>query len=211
MLKQLKNCLSRIKISKLSLILIFLFVGFILLLPLKPAQALIGIDIFSYFTSALEGIEELSEIPTQFIQIMLLLFIVSTGFLSASAALLQQTINMPINIIGNVFVQNGWAFSLSLANLFFILMFVFIALSFILKQDTQETKKTLTKLIWVALLVNFSLVFVAISCDIARFFYNTVLGENTNLVVGSIQGLMNGAEGVIRKLISMVLLWAVAY
>ncbi len=211
MLKHLKNCLSRIKVSKLSLILIFLFVGFMLLLPLKPAQALIDIDVFSYFTSALAGIEELSNLSTQFVQVILLLFIVSTGFLSASAAMLQWVINMPINIIGNPFVENGWAFSLSLSNLFFILIFVFIALSFILKQDTQDTKKTLIKLIWVAFLVNFSLVFIAMSCDIARFFYNTILGENTNLIVGSIQGLMGGAKGIIEKLSSIIIIWRALY
>ncbi len=188
-------------LNKKSTIILFL-VFFALLIPTQSVNAII--DPFSFFDTQLEGIGELSEISIQFIEMMFLLFVVSSAFLMISAYLLQWVIvDFPIGL-QNVFVQKGWTFTLSLANLSFIIIFVIIALSFILKRDTVQTKKTLTKLVLVALLINFSLVMIGGMLDIAQIFYNTILGDGTDLMRDSISGLMGGAAGTITNLMGFI-------
>ncbi len=209
MSKKPNHYLSLLLNKKVTIILFLVFLA--LLIPTQPADALIGIDVFSFFSSALEGIEELSEVSTQFIQAMFLLFVVSSGFLMISAYLLQWVIvDFPIGL-QNVLVQKGWTFTLSLANLSFIIIFVIIALSFILKRDTFQTKKTLINLVLVALLINFSLVMIGGMLDIAQIFYNTILGDGTNLVLDSISGLMGGVGGTIASLMGFILALLAAY
>lgn len=208
MFKKPNHYLSLLLNKKVTIILFLVFLA--LLVPTQSANAQF-VEVFSFFNSILGGVEELSEVSTQFIQAMFLLFVVSSAFLMISAHLLQWVIlDFPIGL-KNALVQKGWAFTLSLANLSFIIVFVIIALSFILKRDNLQTKKTLINLVLVALLINFSLVMIGGMLDIAQIFYNTILGDSTNLVLDSISGLMGGIGGTIASLMGFVLALLVVY
>ena len=192
-------------LSIFSFLLIFLF-----LFP-SVANAFIGTGIFDYFTSSLEGVEEFSDFATKlFQQISLLLLITYIG-LAVSASLLQWAISVPIGLYNNTLVWSGWNFTLGLANTFFILIFIIIALAYILKIETIGQKKILVNLILVALLVNFSLLLVGAVADIATFFQNTILGGETDLVGLVMKDLMGGVEGMLVTLGSWLVAFVVLY
>jgi len=193
----------------LSLVLISLFI------PTDPAQALIGTGIFDYFETALGGTEEFASFTTQLYQGIGLLLALSYGLLITSAFLLQEVISIPIGLKTSEIVLRGWNFTLGFTNLFFILIFIIIAISFILKIESLAKKEVLTNLIIVALLINFSLVFVGVFTDIATFFQNTILNDNFDLVTSSIDSLAGGIEGIVKTLftflIGLLALYAVPF
>jgi hypothetical protein len=187
-------------VSKKIKILIILSFFLLFLFSPKSAKAFIGTGVFDYFTSALEGIEEFSQFSTQLFQKILLLLLITYIALGVSSYLLQWIITTPVNL-ENTLVSSGFNFTLGLANTFFILIFIIIALAYILKIETFAQKKALTNLILVALLVNFSLLFVRAIADIGNFFYNTILGsEGSSLFNNVLKNLMGNLEGIVLNL-----------
>ncbi len=81
--------------------------------------------------------------------------------------------------LGTPMVTQGWTFTMGIANLFLIVAFIIIAFATILKMEPYGLKKALPKLIIVALLINFSLLFVKISVDITNFVFNTLINNLT--------------------------------
>ncbi len=75
------------------------------------------------------------------------------------------------------FVQKGWAFSLGIVNMIMIIAFMVIAFAVILGSEKIQLKKALPNLIIVALLVNFTLVFVGAGIDVSNFVYNSILNQ----------------------------------
>ena len=89
--------------------------------------------------------------------------------------LIDVTIAVPI-IHSHIVEDVGWPFVRDFANMFFILILVFIGLATILKLGDYGAKKALPRLIIIAILLNFSLVIVGFIVDIsniisAGFFY----------------------------------------
>jgi hypothetical protein len=184
---------------KIKCLIILSFFLLFLLSP-QPTKAFIGTGVFDYFTSALEGIEEFSQFSTQLFQKILLLLLITYIALGVSSYLLQWIITTPVNLT-NTLVSSGFNFTLGLANTLFILIFIIIALAYILKIETFAQKKVLTNLILVALLVNFSLLFVRAIADIGNFFYNTILGsEGSSLFNNVLKNLMGNVEGILLNL-----------
>ncbi len=76
--------------------------------------------------------------------------------------------------MNNPLVNEGWAISRDVANMFFILILLYIGLATILKLDNYGVKKLLPKFILIALLINFSLViggvFIDMGNDVGLFF-----------------------------------------
>jgi hypothetical protein len=201
--------------SKKIKILIILSFFLLFLFSPKPTRAFIGTGIFDYFTSALEGVEEFSQFSTQLFQKISLLLLITYIALGVSSYLLQWIITTPVNL-ANTLVLSGFNFTLGLANILFILIFIIIALAYILKIETFAQKKALTNLILVALLVNFSLLFVGAITDIGNFFYNTILGsEGSTLLKDVFSGLMGGLAGMITTLsiwlLGFVFLYAIPF
>jgi hypothetical protein len=185
--------------KKIKILIILSFFLFFLLSP-KPTRAFIGTGIFDYFTSSLEGVEEFSQFATRLFQGISYLLLITYIALGVSSYLLQWIITVPINL-QNTLVLSGWNFTSGLANTFFILIFIIIALAYILKIGTIAQKKILTNLILAALLVNFSLLLVGGVTDVATFFYNTILGdEGATLLKDVFGGLMGGLEGMLTNL-----------
>jgi len=88
----------------------------------------------------------------------------------------------------NAFIQDGWRVSRDVANLGFVLIIIIIAFATILRIESYGIKKTLAKLIIVALLVNFSMMICAAIFDIANIFMKTFIDR------------LGDADGVANKL-----------
>ncbi len=74
------------------------------------------------------------------------------------------------NFINTPIVMLGWIMVRDLANLFFIVILLFVAFGTILGLDQYEWKKQIFKLILVAVFINFSNVFCQLLIDIAHIF-----------------------------------------
>ncbi|KKW33475.1 MAG: hypothetical protein UY78_C0011G0004 [Parcubacteria group bacterium GW2011_GWA1_53_13] len=73
-------------------------------------------------------------------------------------------------------VTEGWKLSLSLVNAILLLVLVFVGLATILRLKEYELQRLLPRLLIVALLVNFSGVFVGLVVDIANILANFFFG-----------------------------------
>ncbi|XOA42699.1 MAG: hypothetical protein ACKKMO_02715 [Candidatus Nealsonbacteria bacterium] len=181
----------------------------------KPTLAFIGTGVFDYFETALSGIEEVvNPIITKLFFQFLMLYIIGVGALYTSAYLLQTVIENPgwLSLSGNTMVKSGWDIISGLSNMFFILVFIIIALAIILKIESFEAKKLLPKLLIVALLVNFSLVFVGILVDVSNIFYKTILIEsNEGLPLKVINSLGAGGYNIILSIMGQFVLLAVSF
>ena len=84
----------------------------------------------------------------------------------------------------NYAITQGWTISRDIANLFFIFILLFIAISTILQIETYGAKRLLVKFIVVALLINFSLLIVQSIIDASNLlaieFYNAITVKKPN-------------------------------
>lgn len=140
-----------------------------------------------------------------FIAVLLLsLIALGTGVLfSLITALLTWMMGafMQVPIIYNMpMVQAGWTFCRDFANMFFILLLAFIGLSTILKLKEYESKKTLPRLIMIALLVNFSPVIVGFIIDSANLVTNFFIGNVGNLA--GLASLLRGDGGITNHILT---------
>ena len=205
--EKLKSFFSKIITDKRLKIILFSFIVlFSIFAPLKRADALWGIGDVGLFDLSETQLDALDFIDTVILRLVVYaasLVVVSEAFILTAAHLLQWAMNLPINIgTTNLLVTSGWQFTLGLTNLFFILAFVIIALAYILGLSTFEMKKALPKLIIIALLVNFSLVFIGIFVDIVNIFQNAILDSlGENLVTLTVQSLISSSDSVIAWLL----------
>ena len=76
----------------------------------------------------------------------------------------------------SAFIKTAWGVVRDLSNLFFILILLYIAIKIILDMGASDAKKMISKVIIVALLINFSMFFTGIVIDtsniLALVFYN---------------------------------------
>ena len=76
------------------------------------------------------------------------------------------------------FLSEGWEIVRDIANMFFILILVYIAFTVMFRADTAETMKRLAWVIAIALVINFSFFFVRVVIDagnlLAVQFYNAI-------------------------------------
>lgn len=111
-------------------------------------------------------------------------------------------ITMDIGIIPGAngvppFVQAGWEFSRQFVNMFFLLILAFIGLATILRLREYELQKTLPKLIVIALLVNFSSVFVGLIVDIGNLLTHFFLDAVGNFGSGTFSTIFTSASNAI--------------
>ena len=211
MFKKFKRQLSKTILNKkLKLVFLFLFVlGF--LFNGSTAQALFGVGDFGIFDVAqvqLDALDFIDSTILKYFILLLTLILESTIFSALSASLLQWAINLPINL-GNGLVVQGWNFVAGISNAFLVLILVFIALAYILKIETLDAKKALPKFILIALLINFSKVFVGIFVDIADIFQNTIsVALGADFVSLAIEPLVESGGSVLTWLIGIILGYA---
>ena len=161
---------NKLKYLFLVLAIIFLF------LP-RPASAVFGTGIFDLFDHMLHGISEQTGpmvsliITTMFFYIVVLMLFWTSGLVLETFIVSQSDWMVKLRVMTEI----GWNFSAGIANLILIIIFLIIAFAFIFKIETLQAKKSLPRLIIVAILLNFSLLFVNVLVDISQIAYNTVL------------------------------------
>jgi len=109
---------------------------------------------------------------------------ISAFFMWLAATLFNFVISYTIvNITTNLshlgVITTAWTAFRDLANIFFIFILLYIAIATILQLETVNTKKVLTSLVVVALLINFSLFFTQIIIDGSNIFALTFLSKIT--------------------------------
>ncbi len=97
-----------------------------------------------------------------------------------STTLLQAIIEVTpeaLTVMGgdaSVIVQAGWNFTVGIGNMLLLIAFVVIALATILGYENYHFKKLLPRLVVVAFLMNFTLLFVGLGIDVTNFLFNSV-------------------------------------
>ena len=130
--------------------------------------------------------------PGCFIEISYGLFYVIPAFLLWAAA---QLFNVMIYITlgskllaGSTFISAGWMIVRDLSNIFFILILLYIAIKIILDLGGHDVKKMITKVIILALLINFSMFFTEVVIDtsniLALVFYNKLQVNQKDPITG---------------------------
>jgi len=198
MLKKIKPYLFRIILARKKMFLLavlLIFGGF--LVGVHQANAFLDIP-YNMATMQLDALDFVDGIVKMLVFLALLVG-ESATFLFISANLLDWASSLPIGLDNNL-VHTGWNFVLGITNVSFILIFLFIAVSYILKLERPGMKKALPKLLIIALLVNFSLLFVEMAADIAWIFQNSfknAMFEDGGLAVMAMEPLKASAVSVI--------------
>jgi hypothetical protein len=177
MLKKIKKFYFKLLGEKGIKLILYLLIFLLLFFPFKQVRAVFGIGDVGVFDLAEVQLDALDFVDSTVLRLILflaLLLFESQVFLYLSANLLQWAINFPINL-HNDLVLSGWHFVMGLTNLFLILIFVVIAIAYILKIETFQAKKALPRLIIVALLLNFTLVFIGVFVDIAQITLKSII------------------------------------
>ena len=78
----------------------------------------------------------------------------------------------------NVFVEKGWGIVRDVANIFFIIALLYIAVKTVLSLEGSHSKKMIANIIIIALIINFSLFTTKVVIDatniLAKVFYNSI-------------------------------------
>ena len=84
----------------------------------------------------------------------------------------------------NEFVEKGWGAVRDVANIFFILMLLYVAIKTVLSLNVTDNKRLVGVIIIVALLINFSLFTTKVVIDasniLAKIFYNNITSQGPN-------------------------------
>ncbi|MBU3918574.1 hypothetical protein KKC63_01540 [Patescibacteria group bacterium] len=136
------------------------FIAFSLFLPFRTAKAIPGLDILT------APFVFLAKVGTAFV----ILVPVSWGLLALAQIFLSWASNPALvgGITTNEFVMEGWGIVRDFSNLFFILIVVAIGIATALRIRQYEVKKTLPRLIAVAVLINFSPVICGVIIDVSN-------------------------------------------
>jgi len=182
----------------------YLFLTILILSLIIPQTVLADFfGIVDLISASLEGVEETAGPVAKMLITIFFAYIIAVISAFSSALLLQSAAEHPewLSINNNPMVSSGWHFTSGIANIFIILILIFIAFAYILKIETFQAKKALPRLIIIALLINFSLLFVGMLVDISNIFYNTILRGNTGLPLKIFLDVGGGVLDVIRSLI----------
>jgi len=194
---------NKIKFLIIPLVIIVLFI------PNFASADIFGI--MDLFESQLGAIEEFTGVPMSLWVKTFIRYVIGLITFTASGSLLNWVIKLPLTnpeivSLSNPFVTQGWAFTAGLVNMGIILILLMIAFAYILKIETFAAKQTFVKLIIVALLINFSLVFVKALFDISTILYNYILNlVGQNFVVESFKTFTGGLWGVIIAMMGSIL------
>ena len=89
------------------------------------------------------------------------------------------------------FISQGWGTARDVANMFFILILIYLAINIMLKADTHGTMNTLAWVLFIALIINFSFFFTRVVIDAGNLaavqFYNAIVTniDKTNTTLPS--------------------------
>ena len=184
---------------------LFLILGFFAP-AVQPAHAGFFDDYFNFTSAAMSGLADMGGWVFAVFTFLFVVLGISGAVVSLAGSLLEWSMGLPIQLQGNPVVEAGWQFTLNLANLFIVLIFLGIALSYIFRIETYGMKKALPRLIVIAILINFSLLFVGMFADVSTVFQNTILekagsGSGQGLISGSITNTIATSQSYVNRLI----------
>jgi len=120
------------------------------------------------------------------------------------AAAMEGMLKVGFKKEGIDIVKTGWTLTRDIANMLFILFMIVIAFATILRKEEYGVKKLLPKVIWVALLINFSMVFCYIIIDFTNMFANFFMqGIDKELDGKSITGTFNAATKISTMMVGL--------
>ena len=188
----------------------------ILFLPTNAANAFFQLPIFTLPVAGAviqSGITaEIKALWESFIVFLSAAFLtIGSWILWAGGTILDKVLSytiveMSANVKGNLStaISAAWTAFRDLANILFIFILLYIAIGTILGLSNVNTKKLLTRVIIVALLLNFSLFFTKLIIDASNItstaFYNAILNEsprNAENQSGGLSGAIAGKFGVV--------------
>lgn len=148
---------------------VFIFVGVGLIIPVGQAHAYWG-------ESILEFIVNHAIYPIIYIFFFFLFYI---GYVLSwlGAIILDTNLNPAIinGVLTHPAIDQGWQIFRDIANLFFILILLFIAIGTIVRSQSYNLKNLLPKLIIAVFLINFSSVIAKVIIDFGNIFMYGVL------------------------------------
>jgi len=178
---------------------LFLIIGVVLVLAFFPSHVVLaldpiakcGVDPFCYFGLIANLVVNLPLFGIALLAIILLYF---GAFLAASAYdvavsltnwLIHSSVNIgvvpnPATATTPAVVGAGWEFTLGFVNMLFILILVFYGLTTILRIKEYDIRKTLPKVLAIAILVNFTPVIVGLIVDAGNITTNFFI-SNVNI------------------------------
>jgi len=167
------------------------------------SYALPGTGLFDYSKKMFMAIDDKFGFYVAVLGSILIIYAIIAVLLLIVSSLLDWVIVNQMSWISfdEPLVSIGYAFTSGLANMLLILILLVIAFAIILKIENFEIKKVLPRLIIVALLLNFSLVFMGVIIDISHIIFNTFLGEETSLVSQTMGGIFGELLSVIGNII----------
>lgn len=150
--------------------------------------------------AALEGLSEATGPTFALYFSSFIFYVLALAALFITTSLLQWAIDITPTALtlggvdgGPSPVEMGWVFSVGIVNMLLILAFLAIAFSVILGIERVQLKKVLPKLILVALLTNFTLLFVGMAIDVSNILFNAVAtqfnGEGGNIIFNAVEPL----------------------
>ena len=119
--------------------------------------------------------------------VYVLFYVVPSLLLVVAAMFFDFMLSMGLSstmIKGSTFIVKGWTAVRDLSNIFFILILLYVAVKMILGIGEHEVKKTISQVIIMALLINFSMFFTGVVIDtsnmLALIFYNKLTVSTKN-------------------------------
>jgi Skp family chaperone for outer membrane proteins len=135
---------------------------------------------------------------TYFFNILVDRTIIQFGSTEAGKGVLTEGVKTGIN--------TAWSAFRDLANILIIGFFTFIAVNIILGTRTYGDKKLIARVLIIAILINFSLLFTKIIIDFSNFtatqFYKASTNLHTNTAAGATADTDNATDGIGGRLVS---------
>ncbi len=138
-----------------------------------------------------------------------IVFLLGYAFLAISSSFLEAVIEATPSatvVLGEEaqLISIAWGFVAGIANLLLIIAFVVIAFAVILGIEKFQIKKSIPTLLIVALLINFTLLFVGMAIDVSNFFFNAIWQQFDGSLSGSLTPLFNLIEGQTNQIIKLL-------
>lgn len=195
--------------NKKSLIIIVAVVVVMstIMIPAGFARAEEG-DFFG-IGAAIYGLFEKAVLGVSVVMLTLGALVLGLAGLLLDAVMNYTVVEMAANINGNLapVIRASWTAFRDIANMVFIFILLYISIGTILGLGGIDMKRTLTRVIIVALLLNFSLFFTKIVVDgsniVSTVFYNEIIEQNPPNA-GTLSG---GVSGAFMQKFGLTSLW----
>jgi len=217
------------KLNKKKLIVLLAAISICIILPLEIAHGQLAAETWAQIANdwLLQAIDKGLEylLVAIFLQVILQIILALSNFLLGLAGGLLNwaiTLNTTIPLTRCAsgipcIVDTGWVFTRDIANMFFILALVIIAFATILGIESYGMRRLLVPLILIAILLNFSQVFIGVVVDIANVLIETFakpFRDGFSLVVNGFQQqtatFTNAVGGMWAFDWSVLVLWNIA-